>query len=163
MQMNNQSICFSHLPIILEPGADDTDNPFEAATEFRLLEEAKDILDELQMIRDINKQQTSVLKLLADNSFGAEPIQNRWRRFLFGVGPIQNTRIKFFLHDKPKARAETVEDLWEKAKAAYTAVIHLLDLKQKQTNIFEVRSATAIGLKLFDLDFLWMGMSGKRI
>ena len=31
MQMNNQSICFSNLPIILEPGADDADNPFEAA------------------------------------------------------------------------------------------------------------------------------------
>jgi hypothetical protein len=114
--MDRQSFCFSHLPIVLEPGADDADNPFEAATEFRLLEEAKDILDELQMIRDVNNQQVSVLKLLADNSVGTER--------------MQKVRKRFFLRDQPKARAE--------------AIIHLLDLKQKQANIFEARSATKI-------------------
>jgi hypothetical protein len=139
--MDKQSICFSDLPITVDPGADDADNPFEAETEFRLLEEAKDILDELQMIRDVNKQQTSVLKLLADNSFGTEPTRRR-RRFVSGPDPMQKTRIKFFLDEKPRARAETVGDLWEKAKAAYEAVIHLLDLKQKQANIYEARSAT---------------------
>lgn len=126
--MDRQSICFSHLPIVLEPGTDDADNLFEAATEFRLLEEAKDILDELQMVRDVNKQQTSVLSLLADKSFS----DGRW----------QKTRKQFFLRDKPKARAGTVEDLCKKAENAYNAIIHLLDLKQKQANIFEARSAT---------------------
>jgi hypothetical protein len=128
--MDRQSFCFSHLPIVLEPGADDADNPFEAATEFRLLEEAKDILDELQMIRDVNNQQVSVLKLLADNSVGTER--------------MQKVRKRFFLRDQPKARAETVKDLYEKAETAYEAIIHLLDLKQKQANIFEARSATKI-------------------
>jgi hypothetical protein len=69
-----------------------------------------------------------ILKLLSDNSSGFEHNRNRWK--------------KLFLRDKPKERLEIVKDLCEKGVASYKTILHLLDLKQKQANVFEARSGT---------------------
>jgi len=126
--MDKQSVYLQKLPILVEPRADDANNPFQAVPEFRLLAEAKDIVDELQVIKDINKQQSSTLRSLAENSYKRDTFQEK--------------RKTFFLEKRPAAIAETVDDLLEKADKAYKAILHLLDLKQKQANIFEARSAT---------------------
>ena len=98
---------------------------FEAGREFRLLEEAKDILDELRIMRDINFNQQTLLKTLSRIS----------------AFHVSEKRKEYFLRDRPKERRDTMEETMLKAGSAYEAILHLIDLKQKQGNLFQ---ATAI-------------------
>lgn len=96
-----------------------TGDDFEVGREFRLLEEAKDILDEVRIMRDISSSQSAVLRILS--------------RF---APPQDLVRSQdYFLKDKPKERAEVIEETVKKAASVYEAIIHLIDLKQKQGNL----------------------------
>ena len=62
-QVQTQSSLFKKVPVNLQPstfnlqpGIKDADKHLEGVAEFELLEEAKDIEDEIHIIRDINKQ-----------------------------------------------------------------------------------------------------------
>ncbi|KAF2101365.1 hypothetical protein NA57DRAFT_72808 [Rhizodiscina lignyota] len=128
--MDKQSLLAKKIWSAIATGQQEFNQLMQANAEFPLLEEAKDILDELRMIRDICTQQAAVMKKLRDSKIGTEELQFR--------------RIKFFLEDKPQDRADILDDLINKAESAYNAVIHLIDIKQKQANLFQAMSTTAL-------------------
>ena len=138
--MNQQSLHFEKLLVPMEPTGDEDTNPFQATAEFRLLDEAKDIFDELHVIQDITKVQARVLQALGDTSRGYQKTDSTSTKST--IDKVQAKRIAYFLAERPAAFHSVVDDLVEKAAIAGRAVLEILDLKQKQANIFEARSAT---------------------
>jgi len=124
--MDAQNKCYREIPTAYEPDEGQQARQLQASGEFGLLGEAKDILDELQIMRDINRQQVAVLKRLGVNTDAN--IDH------------QKTHRSFFLHEKPRARKEALDDLTEKAHATYKAIVHLIDIKQKQASLYQAMS-----------------------
>lgn len=138
----------------------DSDNQVEqvelkAGPEFRLLEEAKDILDELHIMRDVNVEQNTLLKTLYSILHGGSepegqvpagflPARVQMRAPSRAQGPPRvdpKTKItRYFLHEKPGQRAQLVGETVHKAEAAYEAILRLIDAKQRQANLFQARS-----------------------
>lgn len=132
----------------------------KAGPEFRLLEEAKDILDELHIMRDVNVEQNALLKTFYSILHGgssdpdgqapdgfppAWPPARVWMRPPSrALGPPRDDqKIKiswYFLHEKPGQRAQLVGETVHKAEAAYEAILRLIDAKQRQANLFQARS-----------------------
>lgn len=138
--MHRQSLHFEKLLEPIEPRGYEEVNPFQDTAEFRLLDEVKDISEELRIIQDVAKQQALVLQGLADNSRGK--VNDSDEKGSSGIDKIQAKRMDYFLVHRPKILKSAVDDLVNKASSTGNAILHLLDLKQKQANIFEARSAT---------------------
>lgn len=117
--MERQTTLYSKMSQAIR--TDKFNNDFKAGEEFRLLEAAKDILDELRIMRDINSRQTTLLRDLYQLPISENSVQGRER----------------FLKIKPQERKEVIKEMEKKADAAYKAIIHLIDLEQKQGNLFQ--------------------------
>lgn len=91
---------------------------FDAGPEFHLLEEAKDILDELQIMRDVNLKQAACLKILSSLA-------------------SYDKKRQYFLKDRPTYRSRVMEEVVERAKSAYNAINHIIELKQSQGNLLQ--------------------------
>lgn len=100
---------------------------FNAGPDFRLLEEAKDILDELQIMRDVNLKQAAFLKILSSLT----PYDSSKRR-------------DYFLKDRPQHRSWVMEEVVGKAKSAYDAINHIIELKQSQGNLLQATAIVAL-------------------
>jgi len=71
-------------------------------------------------------------------------------------------RKHFFLKEMLGTGRQVVKDLCEKGNAAYQAIIHLLDLKQKQASLFEAKSATIMVRESEKLNETLMLVSPRR-
>jgi hypothetical protein len=96
--------------------------------ETKLLGEVKDILDEIKMIRSVLADQRKVLdskgfeELLGEDNDHDNPHPHWPRDVLDGI-------------------CDNIEIMETHAKSAEDGVTHLLDLKQKQANLWEARSS----------------------
>lgn len=130
-QMDEQSRLYASMSRAVRNG-EDTD--LKSGPEFQLLEEAKDILDELQIMRAINVEQNVLLKtfqsILNSDQQNMPPSWHRDRPWL--------------LRDKPKERAEVIEETVKKAESAREAILHLIDTKQRQANLYQPRSTKTL-------------------
>ncbi|EON66482.1 hypothetical protein W97_05580 [Coniosporium apollinis CBS 100218] len=110
------------------------DDLFDVYPEFTLLDEIRDVIEELSMIENINTQQTEAMEELKDkrpDKYGNSRPTRRPRHLYAPVMyPVQ-------LHSRSIGRRATVESLFKSAHQ----VLQLLDLKQKQANVSEARSA----------------------
>lgn len=121
IQMDEQSKLYTDMSRAVRN--DDDEVGLKSGPEFRLLEEAKDILDELHIMRDINVQQNALLKTF------------------YSLSLFNKTELsQHYLEDKPKERAEVIDETVKKAQFAHEAIIRLIDTKQRQTNLFQARS-----------------------
>lgn len=137
--MEQQSLHFQALPITVEPRGDEEDNPFQATAELQLLGESKDVLDEISLIKSVTNEQAAVLAKFADNTWAYDKKAGGAR---VPIDSVQRKRQNLFLKRRPAALRSVVNSINVKAKDAYNAISNVLDLKQKQANIFEARSAT---------------------
>lgn len=119
--MDAQMTCHQNLFALLSP-AQQNDSLIQASDELRLLAEAKDILEELGMISDVNRQQREVMNKLNMS------LSNREKR------------STDYLEHKPRMRLDILTDIQEKARFAYKEIIHLVDIKQKQTNFLQAEA-----------------------
>jgi hypothetical protein len=118
--MEEESSLYKQVPTQQGPSDD-----FQATREFRLLEESKDIVDELAMLVDLSNTQATVLEKLKANST-----------------ELDETRSRSLLIERPKARGEAIAELKAKALSAHDDVLHLINIKQQQANILQ---ASAMG------------------
>lgn len=109
-------------------------------TETKLLEEVKDIQDELGILLQVVDDQQGVHKDIRA-TFG--PLLNA------EGGPYQ-ARSSGILDEQKvsleQQRAE-IENMLEQIKSTYKSITDLLDLKQKQANVFEARAARKLAVE----------------
>ena len=117
-QMEQQSSLYKQVP-----AQRDANEEFQATREFRLLEESKDIVDEVTMLADLSSTQAAVLEKLHAVSVGSDEALSR-----------------SLLISRPKARGEVIAELRSKANYAHKDVLHLIDMKQQQANILRAIS-----------------------
>ncbi|KAH8595987.1 hypothetical protein B0O99DRAFT_147474 [Bisporella sp. PMI_857] len=98
--------------------------------EIELMEEIKDIRDELKIIRGVFEEQKYVLQGLSKALVEGQKETNS--DALYSNLPELNNLI---------TRLEQVEKMEEDAKTTYKSLNHLLDLKQKQANLIEAAGA----------------------
>jgi len=128
--MNKQSLLHKEIPSTLTPDIA-PDMLLQAKSEFALLAESKDILDELSMMVDVNKKQDAVLALFKQNPPKA-PLKG------------QDLHWELFLSEKPKIRAGMLKDLLKKAESAHKAARGLIELKQEQANLLQASSTKTL-------------------
>ncbi|KAH0562694.1 hypothetical protein GP486_002637 [Trichoglossum hirsutum] len=97
------------------------DDLFDITNETNLFREIKDIIDELNIINCVKRQQEAVIE-----PFERQMFQNE-----------QTSEHDFY----NSGLGNHVDELRESAKATYNDLRDLLDLKQKQTGVIEARSA----------------------
>jgi len=124
---------------------DELEDLFDITHEIELVKEIKDIRDELNILRNLFGQQKRVLE-----------------KFCPIIAPhVQTSKSRTSLMSPIKRHVQSIQDMDEDAKRPYKAVcsfhywIHffadhqqledLLDLKQKQANVFEARTARISG------------------
>ncbi|KAE9376667.1 hypothetical protein N431DRAFT_331075 [Stipitochalara longipes BDJ] len=102
-----------------------TENLFDFTTEANLMTEIKDVLDELNIISCITRQQATVIK--------------PFMRDMLNQSLDTEHQDKSFYDS---SRMETqIEELQKTARSTYAALQHQLDLKQKQISVIEARAA----------------------
>jgi len=99
------------------------DDLFDITVETNLVKEVKDIIDELNIISCLGRQQQAVMGPFTRHMFYQLP---------------ETDEMDF--HDSTRLGNHIVE-LQKSAKATYSALRDLLDLKQKQASVIEARSA----------------------
>ncbi|EPE36766.1 SH3-domain-containing protein [Glarea lozoyensis ATCC 20868] len=126
--------------------------------ETELMKETKDILDELNMISSIFKQQLRIVKAMAENKADSKNLEQLPSEPLDPSGTAKgsqipkeqdnlqddakNSAVKYTkLHQKLKGREQDIEDLKTEGTRVYKAICDLLDLKQKQASVSEAYSA----------------------
>ncbi|QRD91476.1 ankyrin [Aspergillus flavus] len=109
------------------------DNLLDIGQEIDLLAEAKDIRDELNMIRTVLEHQQNVLLDLQDIIFGIYQVQHRSQYDIKRRFKEQQRNIDMHLKD--------IERMDKQAERIYSSITDLLDLKQKHANAFEARFA----------------------
>ena len=124
--MNEQSLLHEAIPSTLTPDIA-PDMLLQAKGEFALLAEAKDILDEISMMFDVNKKQVAVLALFNQNSSKGKLLHRT-----------------FFLSEMPKLRARGMKDLLKRAESTHKAVFVLIELKQEQANLLQASSTKTL-------------------
>ncbi|KAL1847387.1 hypothetical protein VTK73DRAFT_10370 [Phialemonium thermophilum] len=110
--------------------------PFDIMREVQLLTEVKDILDEIKMIKTVLADQKSILD--SDRL-------DQLSKVLCGEKSPADTSHSRDRFSKPKELVEramaTFDNMKRRAEAVEHGLISLLDLKQKQTNVWEARMA----------------------
>ncbi|KIW80447.1 hypothetical protein Z517_07063 [Fonsecaea pedrosoi CBS 271.37] len=103
--------------------------------EIALLEEIKDIRDELNILRSICTDQDVVLKTLSK-------LATR-RKYSKAKGVVANDHILDYYRQRSniETRIARIEKMQRDIRTAYDAMNHLLDLKQKDANILEAVEA----------------------
>ncbi|OGM44005.1 ankyrin repeat protein [Aspergillus bombycis] len=109
------------------------DNLLDIGQEIDLLAEAKDIRDELNMIRTVLQHQQDVLLDFQDVIFGIYQVQHRSQYEIKRRFKEQQRAIDMHLKD--------IERMDKQAERIYSSITDLLDLKQKHANAFEARFA----------------------
>lgn len=130
IKMEEQSKLYADMSQAFKPNQGQTNHGhlnqslvnFDAGPEFRLLEEAKDILDELGIMRDVNLKQAASLEILSS----LPPVPSRSHKMR-----------DYFLQDRPRYRSRVMEEVVERAKSAYNAINHIIELKQSQGNLLQ--------------------------
>lgn len=128
--MDQQSKLYAQMSQALRTGEHD-ESRLDAGPEFRLLEEAKDILDELLIMRDISLKQSTLLETLLDL------LAEKWDESNREWDSTFEKRKEFFLQKKPRERFDVIRGTIKKADAAYDAIIHLIDMKQRQGSLLQ--------------------------
>jgi len=126
---------------------------FDITQEGEILKEIKDIMDELQIITHINECQGVVLskfnQLLLEQNKALKKGKGSKSKSIatlnqqeeeFQASPADLAEATELIV-RSKARRVIVSNLYRKADRAYVAIRDLLELKQKQANISEARSA----------------------
>ncbi|KAH6694848.1 hypothetical protein BKA61DRAFT_256314 [Leptodontidium sp. MPI-SDFR-AT-0119] len=103
--------------------------------EIKLLEEVKDIRDELNILKSIFEDQSSLLQKLFGLIAGYSPPGGR-------KGGDQDPIVSFYRQRSDiDLRIERAEKMQRDINAIYDSINHLLDLKQKNANVFEAVQA----------------------
>lgn len=102
--------------------------------EVELLVEIQDIQDELSIIKMVLDDQHSVL---ADGDTGDQQDQSK-KQMLRPTFPYVDGKA---VDNHVNVNRQTIEHMISRARDVYSAVYHLIDLKQKQANITEARYA----------------------
>ncbi|OAL23957.1 hypothetical protein AYO20_10807 [Fonsecaea nubica] len=103
--------------------------------EIALLEEIKDIRDELNILRSICTDQDVVLKTLSKLATRGKDSKAK--------GVVANDRILDYYRQRSNidTRIARIKKMQQDVRTAYDAMNHLLDLKQKDANILEAAEA----------------------
>jgi Mg2+ and Co2+ transporter CorA len=112
---------------------------FDITTETNLMTEIKDILDELNIISSVGRQQTSVIKPFMRDMLN-QSLDTQDKSF------HDSTRLEMQIEELQKTAKSTyraVSDIrYQSLSNAYSAKLQdLLDLKQKQASVIEARAA----------------------
>ncbi|PGH16804.1 hypothetical protein AJ79_01448 [Helicocarpus griseus UAMH5409] len=128
--MERQTLCLKTLwsKVEEQKNVDLNDSLFDTTDEFKMLEEAKDIAEELQMIEKVLDGQIETFKLMKTSSSQYRPVPNA-SKSLNPSGLLLRTR----------ERKRSVRELSVRAKAVTDEILQLLQLKQQQAGISEAR------------------------
>ncbi|RSL56809.1 hypothetical protein CEP53_006670 [Fusarium sp. AF-6] len=109
------------------------DDSHQVTQEFKVLDEAEDILNEIEMMVKVRNSQAHVLGQL------------RNKTVLMGDRkPDRNGMINFFFSDRPKERQKMLANLKRPAVFAHKSILNLIDRKLKQASIFQAMTAKLI-------------------
>ena len=108
-----------------------TDQTSDIAPEINLLEEIKDVLDELNIIKIVLDKQADLFQQLTDLVMGTGAY--RLAETSAEKGFVAYYRELSGIDDSTRE----VERMIENAKATYVSINHLLDLRQKNANLQE--------------------------
>ncbi|KAK7222772.1 hypothetical protein V2G26_010775 [Clonostachys chloroleuca] len=135
-KMIAQNSCYKNIPSSMRLSEEEAIELFKANDEFRLLEQVKDVLDELRMIHDIHQKQMTVMRKFSSLDW-------RGKTVVESEAKMRKQKV-YLLEKRPKERQQTLDDLHEKSKAAYNSIIHLIEIKQTRENLYQAMSTHKI-------------------
>ncbi|KAK8034117.1 hypothetical protein PG993_009112 [Apiospora rasikravindrae] len=132
-QMDRQSALFGSITGTDNTRQRNTTTVADANQEFKILIDIKDVLDELDILRSIQKEQEGVLEHYQVPYLRDSPI------------------AEYYLKRKPKEREDILTDLVKKATSAHEHLLQFIDMQQKQTNLAQLRSSEAVLASMRDI------------
>ncbi|RMZ89162.1 hypothetical protein DV736_g3603, partial [Chaetothyriales sp. CBS 134916] len=117
----------------IKTSADDPpEGLFNILEEYQMLQEIKDIHDELQILLTVVDQQTRLMLKFTQNSNALLTAAGLGDRAQYG---------SWKLYERSQARHYVLQKLIDKSNSVYQSILDLLNAKQHQANVSEARSS----------------------